>query len=88
VAVRSLMVAMKRLLNVFSDNCCMRDEFIRNTVFELMSLYKILPKKTDKTLLYEMVYVMLVFSFDPLCLSEASDYSLGRYWTLRSQNSP
>lgn len=47
-----------------------------------------LPKKTDKTLLYEMVYVMLVFSFDPLCLSEANDYNLSRYWTLRSQNSP
>jgi hypothetical protein len=88
VAVRSLMVAIKRLLNVFSDNCCMRDEFIRNTVFELISLYKVLPKKTDKTLLYEMVYVMLVFSFDPLCLSESNDYSLTRYWTLRSQNSP
>lgn len=47
----------------------MRDEFIRNTVFEFITLYKVLPKKTDKTLLYEMVYVMLVFSFDPLCLS-------------------
>lgn len=69
VAVRSLIVGIKRLLNVFSDNCCMRDEFIRNTVFELITLYKVLPKKTDKTLLYEMVYVMLVFSFDPLCLS-------------------
>lgn len=82
------MLGFKRLLNVFSDSCCMRDEFIRNTVFELMTLYKVLPKKVDKTLLYEMVYVMLVFSFDPLCLTDPTDYSLSRYWTLRSQRSP
>lgn len=55
-------------MNIFSDACCMQDEFIRNTIFELISLYKILVKKIDKTLIYELIYVMLVFSFDPLCL--------------------
>jgi hypothetical protein len=32
-AVKSLILGIKRLLNVFSDNCCMQDEFVRNTIF-------------------------------------------------------
>lgn len=85
--MKALIIGIKRLLNIFSDNCCMRDEYIRNTVFEFITLYKVLPKKVDKTLIYEMIYVMLVFSFDPLCLNEAPEYSLSKYWNLRVQNS-
>lgn len=45
----------------------MKDEFVRNTIFETVSLYKLLPKKNEKSLIYELIYVMLVFSFDANC---------------------
>jgi hypothetical protein len=32
-AIRCLILSFKRLLNVFSDSCCMKDEFVRNTIF-------------------------------------------------------
>jgi hypothetical protein len=54
----------------------------------LIAVYRLLPKKSDKALVYEIFYVLLVFSFDPLCLSEAPEYSIRRYWSLRVQNSP
>ena len=31
---------------------------------------------------------MLVFSFDPLCLEDAAEYSLSKYWSLRQENNP
>lgn len=69
-AIRYLILSFKRLLNVFSDTCCMKDEFVRNTLFDTVSLYKLLPKKNEKSLVYELLYVLLVFSFDPNCCEE------------------
>lgn len=32
-AIKHLINSFKRLLNIFSDSCCMQDEFVRNTIF-------------------------------------------------------
>lgn len=57
----------------------MQDEFIRNTIFEITHLYRVLPRKNEKTMVYEVIYVLLVFSFDPLCLQTHLEYSPADY---------
>ena len=88
IAFRSLVLTLKRLMGVFSDASCMADEFIRNTVLDVVALLPSLPRTKDKLAIFEVIYMMLVFSFDPYCLKTAPEYNLTRYWALKANQDP
>lgn len=53
----------------------------------MITLFKLLPKKGEKTLVFEMIYVLLVFSFDSNSCEQTEEYSAKKLWELKASNS-
>lgn len=63
-AIRVIINNLKRNMSIFTYPCCIRDEVCWYSLQEFLEVSQYLEKKIDKTGIIEIIYLLVVFSFD------------------------
>ena len=79
-----ILTNIKKNQNPFNYECCIKDQFILETVMLAVGLFKILQNKADKILVIDLFYLMLVFGFDTNLLGETKKADITKYFHLNS----
>ena len=75
-----ILTNIKKNQNPFNYECCIKDEFVLETVMLAVVLFQVLENKQDKMLVVDLFYLMLVFGFDTNLLGETKKADITKYF--------
>lgn len=64
MALKMLLANIKKAQNPINYECCIKDEFILDSLLGCIQLFKVFENKIDKTLVIDLFYLMMIFGYD------------------------
>ena len=64
LALKMILANIKKNQNPINYQCCIKDEFILDSLLDTIQLFKVLDTKQDKTVVIDLFYMMMIFGYD------------------------
>lgn len=64
MALKMILANIKKSQNPINYECCIKDEFILDSILSCIQLFKVFENKIDKTLVIDLFYLMMIFGYD------------------------
>lgn len=78
MALKMILANIKKNQNPINYECCIKDEFILESLLSGIELFKVFENKTDKTLVIDLFYMMFIFGYDCNLVGENKKTDLKR----------
>ena len=70
LALKMILANIKKSQNPINYECCIKDEFILDSLISCVQLFKVFESKQDKMVVIDLFYMMMIFGFDCNLLGE------------------
>ena len=78
LALKMILANIKKSQNPINYECCIKDEFILESLMTTIQLFKVFDSKPDKMVVIDLFYMMMIFGFDCNLVGENKKTDLRR----------
>jgi hypothetical protein len=64
MALKMILANIKKSQNPTNCECCLKDDFMLDSLMTSVQLFKAFENKIDKMLVIDLFYLMMIFGFD------------------------